>query len=119
MLPPVTNVPNAWITSPASPLARISLVDAIESTSLNIVPIRIIEGKDANSRVFRTYKDIIKSTTPRVIFKQIETFTTQLGNSTSKRTINSKTNIAIATSLKFVPPAEPCACAIILLSMPP
>ena len=52
MLPPVTKVPNAWITSPASPFARISLVDAIPSTSLNIVPIRMIEGNAASSRGF-------------------------------------------------------------------
>ena len=52
MLPPVTNVPKAWITSPASPFAKIKRVEAIERTSLNIVPINIIEGKAANSRGF-------------------------------------------------------------------
>ena len=48
-LPPVTNSPNALTTSPASPLARISLVEAILKTSLNKVPIRIIEGNAESS----------------------------------------------------------------------
>ena len=65
-----------------------------------MVPIRIIEGNDASSSVFLTYKEIISSTTPSVMFKQIETFTIQLGSSHNKRTINSSTNIATATSDK-------------------
>ncbi|CCY62233.1 unknown [Clostridium sp. CAG:967] len=119
MLPPVTNVPNAWITSPASPFERISLVEAIESTRRNIVPIKIIDGNEASSRVFLTYKEIIIRTIPSVIFKQIQMLTTQFGSSHKSRTIRSNTNIAINTSLKLLPPPPcACSCAIKFLSKP-
>ncbi len=99
MLPPVTNVPKAWITSPASPLAKIKRVEAMDSTRRNIVPIRIIDGNDDNSSVFCTYNANIKRTIPRVIFKQIQQFIIQLGNSTSRIKISANTNNAINISL--------------------
>ena len=116
MLPPVTNVPNASITSPASPFARINLVDAIERTSLNIVPNNIIDGNAANSRVFCTYKAIIKSTIPRVIFKLMEKFITQVGISTSK--INSNVNTKTAKKISLIGLLPELPCAIKFLSKP-
>ena len=98
-LPPVTKFPNASITSPASPLARISLVEAMERTSLNIVPINIIEGNEANSKGLCIYKEIIKSNIPRVILKLIAKLTTTGGSSIINRTISNITNIANEISL--------------------
>ena len=49
-----------------------------------------------------------ESTTPSAIFKLIQKLITQFGSSTSKRTISNNTNIAIKTSLKFVPFAPCC-----------
>ena len=99
MLPPVTNVPNAWITSPASPFAKIKRVEAIDKTRRNIVPKRIIDGNAANSNGFCTYKDIIKSTIPKVMFKLIEKLITHEGISTNKIRINVSTKQARNISL--------------------
>ena len=99
MLPPVTKEPKAWTTSPASPFAKIKRVEAIESTSLNIVPIRIIDGNAASSRGFCTYSEIINNTMPRVMFKLMEKFITQLGISISNIKIKMITNTARKISL--------------------
>ena len=100
MLPPVTNVPNACTTSPASPFARISLVDAIDNTRRNIVPIRIIEGNAASSSGFWTYRDIIRRTIPKVIFSEIEKLITQFGISIMR--INTKTITKSANAISDI-----------------
>jgi hypothetical protein len=68
-------------------------------TSRNIVPIRIIDGKDASSRGLWMYKDIIRSTMPRVKFKLMEKLIIQVGISISRISISIITNIARKISL--------------------
>ena len=92
---------------PASPLAKINLVEAIPSTSRNIVPRRIIEGKDANSRGLFTKSDIIRRTIPRVIFKLIAPSITTGGTSIINIRISPKTNTPKAISLIGIVGAPP------------
>ena len=115
-MPPVTNVPNAWITSPASPFARISLVEAIDKTRRNIVPIRIIEGNEASSRGFCTNKENINKTTPKAMFNEIEKFIIQLGTSINKIKISAITKSAIKTSLTGLFAIVVFVCAIYLFA---
>ena len=97
--PPVTKCPNASTTSPASPFARIHLVDAILNTRRNIVPIRMIEGNVDNSSGFEIYKDIISKVIPSVMLKLIAKFIIQVGSSISRIKTKSSTNIASEISL--------------------
>jgi hypothetical protein len=65
---PITKLPKASITLPASALLRINLVEEIFKDSLNKVAIRSKEGNMENSRGSLTYIEIINIISDKDIF---------------------------------------------------